>query len=235
MAVIVLLTLALAGSAVWLARSPAASPRASFELPVAAGILVVGLVAALAVHEDPENTTLVIGLMVAGSALFGLVFNAANARREADRLRRERHADVQKALRTEIEAEIDWYGEYDWAALRDTARGHFADDRGYQPFAPVRDRDRLLEKLLERVELLEEGQIAPVVRYYSLARNIAVLTGDLRSEDYKALPPARRATVFLSLLEMEEKLIDLGRAAVAALGGPGVSRTDPVPSGPGAE
>lgn len=219
---------------------PDRAKRTGLDLPTFALIFLLVGAAWLYWESDPQGIGLISALLVAASALFGLLFNASVKRQDDGRQRRERRDDIQRAIRTEIDVHVTMFQEYDWDDLKIRLRDAFAADGDYLPFAPIRQRDRLLSKLLGQIDILDENQIGPVMRYYTLAAQITSLTAELRSAEYKALAPERREKVFLSVLELEETLLTAGRNAIQALGGAifgepparqaEVNKTDPAPS-----
>jgi len=193
--------------------------RTGLEAPVAA-LLVLALGAAyLLATGEGTALALISALLVSASAVFGLLFNASVQRQKEERLRWERRADMQRALRTEIEAIVGGIVDVDWPRLRARVETQFDEDPKFIPFVPLRTRDRYLKTVLPRIEILEEDQIAPIMRYYIQLEEVQSLTRDIRSRAYSRLKEERRLAMFISLLEMEEVLLEYGQKAVSALGG----------------
>lgn len=203
-----------------------------FELPVL--VLIFMLVGAayvlFAQGEDDAPLAVVSGLLIAGSALFGLVFNAAIARQTAARRRQEKRIDMRRALRAEID---DYVREL--LATRHK-RGDapiekaFASEKDFVPFVIAPRRDKVFSTVLQQIEVLDDRQVETIVRFFALHEKVVDLSVRMQSADYAALTEDRRKAVLKSLHKMENLLIDYGNDALETLGGKTARRGGSAPS-----
>lgn len=227
----------------YLADSLVRPDRTGFEMPVLVLILLLILSGSILIFADrPDfNVTVVTGVLVAGSALFGLVFNAAVARQTDYRRREEKRRDMRRALRAEIEDFVrellltaDKRGEERIAAA-------FASEPDFVPFVIASRRDRVFETVLQQLEVLDDHQVETVVRFYALHEKVVDMSARMQSDQYAGLTEKRRRAVLASLHRIEDLLVEYGYQALATLGDPGVrarlsalSKTDRVRSDRGA-
>ncbi|MDJ0823336.1 MAG: hypothetical protein QNJ09_16190 [Paracoccaceae bacterium] len=215
----ILVTLGLAAFFVYLSASATRLDRAGFELPVFLLIFMILAAGLLLYYGDrPEfPAALIVALLVAGSALFGLVFNAAVARETEARQREEKRRDIRRALRAEID---DYVRELEFGAEKRTdgaVDGAFNNDQQFVPFVVVARRDKVFSAVLPQIETLDDEQVETVVRFYALQEKVVELGTQMQAEVYAKLPLERRAAILKSLNSMEETLIEYGRAAMAQL------------------
>ncbi|MEM6973471.1 MAG: hypothetical protein AAF577_11760 [Pseudomonadota bacterium] len=194
---------------------------------------------AIAAFEGRALATLIAALLTASiTAIGGLVLwylNRRHERRAAEHLRRERAADMQRALRAEIRTHIHQLDETalnasaDFMLARigkpDSSSGGGREDReadGAAPrlFVPLIPRERhaaIFEAITGDVALLPADVIAPVVRYYSQIRTIADFAEDLRSPRYGEIAPERQRAMYAHFIEMKHTARTFGEDAVAIL------------------
>lgn len=216
----IFLTVGLAAYFVYLSDSLVRPERTGFELPVLVLIAMLIMAGSLLIWSDRDdfNVTIITGLLVAGSALFGLVFNAAVARQSAYRQRQEKRADMRRALRAEID---DYVRELRSTADKrglDIVEKAFATSPEFVPFLATPRRDRVFSTILQQVEVLDDRQVETVVRFYALHEKVVDLAMRMQSDQYAQLPKDRRQAVLNSLNGMEDLLVDYGTAALATLG-----------------
>lgn len=224
----VVVGLAIAALLLDLARNTARTERTGYEAPLIF-LLVLSGAALWRLLGQGSDIELVATLLAAGTALIGFWFNANAARRdlrlraeaerrEAQVLRDERKVDTLRAIQAEIRDHVGIYDGYDWAAAQARVSQEFVMDQSYVPYVVRRKRDMFLPKVLDRVELLDDTQIEKVVRFYTLVQTLDLLVEDLRSRDYRKLPPVRREAMLADLLLYEQRLLLYGLEALAALG-----------------
>ena len=158
------------------------------------------------------------GLLVAGSALFGLVFNAAVARQTDYRRREEKRRDMRRALRAEIEdfvRELILTEEKRDPAL--VARA-FTQDPNFVPFVIASRRDKVFSTVLTQLEVLDDSQVETVVRFYALHEKVVDMAVRIETPEYAKLATQRRLAVLDSLHRIEHLLIDYGLDVLATLG-----------------
>lgn len=174
----------------------------------------------IAGYEDSEiriRQALIAATIVAAGWL--VTFLVQEYRRESDR--EERRDDVRRAIRTEIELHYIDVHDTDWNALRDRMSNEFYKDSRFVPFAPRRNRDRFLSVAIARVELLSESQIVEVMRYYELAERLELMNEDMRSEKFAEMNAARRESMALRFLSLEETCMKYALEAIKSLSPPG--------------
>ncbi len=229
---------------VYLSDSLVRPDRTGFEMPVLVLILMLILSGAVLIFSDRDdfNVTVVTGLLVAGSALFGLVFNAAVARQTDYRRREEKRRDMRRALRAEIEDFVRELILTEDKRDPDRVARAFAQDADFVPFVIASRRDKVFSTVLTQLEVLDDNQVETVVRFYALHEKIVDMAVRTETDQYARLTPARRQAVLTSLHRIEDLLIDYGLDALATLGDPGarnrlwqLSKTDQVRSGQEAE
>ena len=229
---------------VYLSDSLVRPDRTGFEVPVLVLILMLILSGSVLIFSDRDdfNVTIVTGLLVAGSALFGLVFNAAVARQTDYRRREEKRRDMRRALRAEIEDFVRELilteGKRDPGLVADA----FARDPKFVPFVISSRRDKVFATVLTQLEVLDDSQVETVVRFYALHEKVADMAARTETRQYAQLASERRQAVLTSLHRIEDLLIDYGLDALVTLGDPNarerlwqLSKTDRVRSGQEAE
>ncbi|MEL7262522.1 MAG: hypothetical protein AAGK69_14155 [Pseudomonadota bacterium] len=207
---------------VYLSDSLVRPDRTGFEMPVLVLILMLILSGSVLIFSDRDdfNVTVVTGLLVAGSALFGLVFNAAVARQTDYRRREEKRRDMRRALRAEIE---DFVREL---ILTENKRDPglvaraFEQDPRFVPFVISSRRDKVFATVLTQLEVLDDNQVETVVRFYALHEKVVDMAARTETRQYARLAPNRRQAVLTSLHRIEDLIIDYGFDALDALGDP---------------
>ena len=207
---------------VYLSDSLVRPDRTGFEVPVLVLIMMLILSGSVLIFSDRDdfNVTVVTGLLVAGSALFGLVFNAAVARQTDYRRREEKRRDMRRALRAEIE---DFVRELILTEdKRDPAlvAAAFKKDPDFVPFVIASRRDKVFSTVLTQLEVLDDRQVETVVRFYALHEKVVDMAARTEADQYADLAPSRRQAVLTSLHRIEALLIDYGLDALATLGDP---------------
>ncbi|MCL3883691.1 hypothetical protein [Marivita sp. GX14005] len=164
------------------------------------------------------------GAALVGAAVVALGWLVASAReRGRDRRRRqERSIDVQNALAAEIQHYVDILGnpEFDLdGAWKDMVEKMDADE-SYVPLIPSERNDTMFQSILPDVQILPEGVIRPVVRYYNQVFAIEAMIEDLRSEHFRAgvTPQIQRIRMYTDYISMKKEALSLGKAACDALG-----------------
>lgn len=215
-AVIVTIGLAVAVQLFLTARDGARG-RTSPDLPVAAALILIGIMWYRLSQDDPLQVTLLSGLMVAAAATFGLWFNARLARSSADRQRLERKLDIRRAVAAEIDNDVQSARTLDWTERVLSINAAFEANSAYVPFVVPRKRDLYLAAVQERIEVLDDTQVETVVRYYALAADIELLKHQMTQPAYAALDLPRRRAIVADLLQLEERLMVVGLGALAEL------------------
>lgn len=211
--------LGIAAFLLYLAARPQAQRSHGFALPVAVLIFLLigaGLVLLFGARAD-FPASLIVALLVSGSALFGIVFNAALARETERRQRAEKRMDIRRALRAEITdylTELDLFKNKRTDAAVDKA---FFINRDFVPFVIVSQRDRVFRAVLKEIEVLDDDQVESSVRFYGLAEKIKEMAAQMQSPTYQKLPWKRRAAVLKSMNKMEDTLVRYGTDALKAL------------------
>ena len=209
------------GFMLYLASSLVRPSRSGMELPVLVLIfLIIGAAFLMFFHaDDGFPATTVTGLLIAGSALFGLVFNAAVARQDAARLRRERRDDVQRALVAEIKhykqaLDADPLDEA-WQTMQPRIAA------GYVPFLPSECNDTIFDSVVGDLHVLPKQVIDPVVQYYSQIKAIEAAIADTRTDVFKtgktAAEKQRRASMYFEYLQMKKRSIGYADEALQAM------------------
>ena len=218
----------------YLSHALGRSDRSGLELPVLVLIFLILAAAATLIWADREDfpASLMSGLLIAGSALFGLVFNAGVARQDAQRLRRERREDVQRALVAEIKHYVQALNQFPldqaWEDMAPRIRN------GHIPFVPSENNDTVFNAVLADIHVLPRHVIDPVVKYYSQINEIEAAIQDIRSDVFRTggdvQDNRRRELMYREYLEVKLRALDYGKRALAALD----ATTEPDVSSPAA-
>lgn len=184
-------------------------------------VLIIGAALTLVFAQRPDfPASFAAGLLVAGSALFGLLFNAAVARQDAQRARAERRDDVQRALVAEIKHYVQALQQFPlddaWEAMAPRIR------EGHVPVVPSENNATLFNAVVQDIHVLPKKVIDPVVKYYSQVNEIEAAISDIRSEYFRSGAAEddkmRRHEMYREYLEVKLKALDYGLRALRALG-----------------
>ena len=166
--------------------------------------------------NDRVAAALVTALVGGGVVAAGWFWTHALSRHRDRVLRREKVADIQRALLAEIRAhvvvlEVQSGQDAPWL----DPDGSDLPEGGYLPILPHDANDRIFRAVVEEVHILPEWTIDPVVRYYRLLAVRAALAQDIRAntEDH----PDRAARMFRDYLEINEETLETGMEAMEVL------------------
>ena len=187
----------------------------TIALPV---LILLGLpLAAMAAFVDFDARVwqaLIAGLVIATGWLTTAIFaEVGKARSRAERLR-----DYHKAIYAEIgnnlatlqsEAAID--------AHAGETIGKMEADGAYVPFIPRVHADPVYGAIIGSIDILPRQTIDAIVAYYSLIRAIADMADDMRSDDFRAMPQARRIAMYRDYSDMKKQALLFGRHALALI------------------
>lgn len=217
---------------VYLSVSLVRRDKSGFELPVLVLIFMLLGAAYVLFAQDVEDAPLAVvsGLLIAASALFGLVFNAAVARQTESRRRQEKRIDMRRALRAEIDDYVlELLSTGDKRGDGPISQA-FASEDNFVPFLIAPRRDKVFSTVLQQIEVLDDRQVETIVRFFALHEKVVDLSVRMQSADYAALSEGRRKAVLKSLHNMENLLIDYGNDALETLGGKNARRKGNAPS-----
>lgn len=206
---------------VYLSASLTRPSRSLLEVPVLVLIvLIIGAGFTLIWGQKEDFPVAVVsGLLIAGSALFGLVFNAALARQDAMRQRWERRDDVMRALAAEIK-------HYRRALLQFPVDDVIEDmapriRQGYVPIVPSENNATVFQAVLPDIHVLPRAVIDPIVQYYSQIKEIEAAIDDLRSDFFRSGTDegdnTRRLQMYRQYLGVKLRALDYSAAALGAL------------------
>lgn len=189
-----------------------------YDLPVLAlMILALGAAWVLARSGDPQTITLISALLVAASALLGLVFNAAVARQAEARNRAERIRDIHRALYAEIAAQAANLVNHEAleaekkAMLPRIAKGHV-------PLVLHEADPGLFAEVRKEIHILPRSTIDPIVNYYRQLDAIRTLIEDMRGETFRTHANAdQRAAIYSDLIDMRKAALDFALASMALI------------------
>ena len=185
-----------------------------FGTIVAPLVVVFGLVlAALSWLFDFDErvwAAVIAGLVIASGWLTSAIFaELGKSRGRAERLR-----DYHKALYAEIGNTLAtlWDG---WVA-KDGERvmERMRADAEFVPFIPREHNDHVYNAVVEEIDVLPRQTIDAIVAYYSLIKSIATLADDMRGEQFRLLPQARRLPIYEDYLKMREQAHATGQYAL---------------------
>ncbi len=153
---------------------------------------------------DPRMWQAVLaGLFVA----VGWIVNGAQNRADAQRLRRERRDDVQRALVAEIKHYLEVLEGEDLNAAWEAMQPRIAS--GYVPFLPTEDNDMVFQSVLADIHILPKTVIDPVVKYYSQLKAIEAQIADSRLDAFVSGTDEdsirRREISYFEYLQMKQR------------------------------
>jgi len=178
----------------------------------------LGVLLAFVAWVSPDFSEARLQQAVVAGAFLAAGWIVTFAFREAGILaeRRQKRDDLMLALR----AEIFDYSEM----LRDefdseiTALEHaVATDPDYHPFFPMVSDPVIFQALSADAHMLPVRVIDDVIQFYSMLSDLALMVEDLRSDEAKQLPPARRLPMYLDYIEMRRAASELAEISVRAL------------------
>lgn len=154
--------------------------------------------------------------MIAGIFLsFGWVVVAWQTRRRDARIRREREADIQRALLAEIRAHVvslEQQSPSPADAEELIARIRSGD---FVPTLPQQANDRIFGAVISELHILPAPVIDPIVIYYRLLSIMGALATDLR--DIPADGRERAAQMMADYLSLMEETYNSGIQAIRVL------------------
>ena len=163
---------------------------------------------------DSRVTSALIGALVVAAGWFA---TGLRERRGARRARLQRVADLRIALAAEIEVYVSALRLFDLEEQWLRIVGRMEADPGYVPVIPTERSDVVFLALIEEVQVLPEGAIGPVVRYYSQLFAIGAIIGDLRSELFREMAQPERIEMYTDYIGLKIEALARGEAAIAAL------------------
>jgi len=207
--------LVLAAFLLHLAMQSGRRDATGFELPVMAlMILAVGAAWLLARSDDGRSVTLISALLVAASALLGLVFNAAVARQAEARARAERIRDIHRALYADIAAQAaNLVSHAALEAERDAMLPRI--EEGYIPLILHEPNSGLFSEVRKEIHILPRSTIDPIVSFYRQTDAIRALIDDMRGETFRdRASVAQRKAIYSDLIEVRKAALDFAIASL---------------------
>lgn len=164
------------------------------------------------------SPTILVGAVITGSVVaLGWVFTyALQEFRRADE-RAQAVDDLLDALRAEI---VDYLtdvsrGKLDRSMPETLAR--ITGEPGYVPFLPTSRAAVVFDALKDRLHLMPAAATDPVVQFYVQLQDIHVMSKDLQSPEFRALPSDRMAAAYGHYMELRTDADDLAREALWAI------------------
>jgi len=176
---------------------------------------LTGLVAAVGPGASPA---FLVGAVVTGSVIaVGWVFTfALQEYRRADE-RAQAVEDLLDALRAEI---VDYLTDESRGKLDRTMPDTLAlisDYPGYVPFLPTGRGAVVFDALKDRLHLMPSRATDAVVQFYVQLQDIHVMSKDLQSPEFRALPPDRMAAAYRHYIELRADADELAKEAFWAI------------------
>lgn len=163
-------------------------------------------------YLSPQSQQAVIaGLFLS----FGWVVVASQNRRRDARLRREREADIQRALLAEIRAHVVSLEQQ--SPSRSDAEALIARIRSgdFVPTLPQQANDRIFAAVISELHILPAPVIDPIVLYYRLLSIMGALATDLRRISRR--DGERAAQMMADYLSLMDETRDSGIQAIRVL------------------
>lgn len=181
-------------------------------------LIIVGVpLVALWLNTDlPEGIwqAIIAGVVIAGGWLTTAIFaELGKAKGKAERLR-----DYHKAIYAEIgNALFALWDEGDSERYVTEIIARMKTDDSFVPFIPREHHDHIYDAIIDEIEVLPRQTIDAIVAYYSLTKGIAALAEDMRGDAFRALPQARRITVYEDYWSMRKQAFDFGQHTLALI------------------
>ncbi len=149
--------------------------------------------------------------------LLGLIVTGRRLRGQERRRRLEREDDLRIALAAEVAAHVELLRLFDLDEQWRRIVGRMEAEPDYAPFVPSERNDTVFRALVAEIQVLPEGAIEPVVRYYGQLHAIEAVVGDLRSEVFRAMDQAERIAMYTDYIALKKEALARGEAAIDAL------------------
>lgn len=213
----------------WAAWRPGAAPLPGYldglilRLIVATALIglpgaaIVGAIVTLSGLEGGTLSTTVAGAVIATGWLVAFSLREYQSLRDRDQARR----DTLIALRAEIFAAVEKLDNHDIAAeaaLQQRLIGeHAGKDPPYHPFSAAESPPDVFRALGERIALIEEATLEPIIRFYAAYLDLATFTIDFREERMAQLGGDRRIAAHRALTRLRQTTLYRGLRAVDAI------------------
>lgn len=133
-------------------------------------------------------------------------------------LRRERLADVHRALRAEITHYLKTLVDEAYlTGERDAMLAKMEGEEAYVPFIPRERNNTVFQAIVGEIHLLPRSSVGPVVAYYSQVTALETMIEDLRGEAFRALTPARRGAIYGDFMGLKLRALEYGTQAVGLI------------------
>ena len=172
---------------------------------------------------------LIAAVISAVISIAGWILSGRRELARERRRRRERRADVQTALRAEIQHYVDILSnpDFDLNETWETVVNEMEEDESYVPLIPSERNDIVFRAILEEIHILPGSVIQPVVRYYNQVFAIEAMIADLRGNGFAGAEQDQRIKMYTDYIALKMEALRLGRDAIEALS---ASLMDRVPS-----
>lgn len=152
-------------------------------------------------------------LIAAAVVVVGWFVTSLLNRREARRLHKERRDDMQKAIYAEIRAFVALQERNQLAQYRDEVVRKIRDEN-FEPFFIEDHHDNVYQALIADTHYLPKETIDEITVYYQTLRQTREMQRAMKSTEYQALEPLRRALVYSDYIETIETAMRAGKAAL---------------------